>query len=905
MSGNGNPHPLPIFNTGRQSVDLTRRHRVHSTNKLFQSNVDPRVQVPRNGLRLAPSEARAAIAASSGFHLQMAGHQQTLHINTAQQQPQQQQQPPPPPVQMNLRAGGASYSNDTDGHGQASFRQLPGLAAGDHFQQARINALGLQAGMHIRPMFGDKAPQHSRSGSPRLGAGYGAGDSDVDMTPPSHYNLGFGFDNPSHYSFRPNTTRLGADYDVDDSMDEWEAELFQSYRKMKYYGEEQQSKERTMEITKKFTAAARGAWDKLHTAARSNGASDGLRKFFVAVKSFENLTRQGFKNLDLMLDGNPPDTLIPMYSLLHVAYAISRTTSDEISHLPKPLSIQAFREDAQQTWKQCLKPGLNGLGFSDRLVFDELLVIMTTEIDAALDWISTRTCMVNWTHAEDQEDQTVDLSAIGPDVSPTHTGIHGNGAWVNSLPASASSITLALSSSPHQAALPPEATPDQTRWVAIFGGPIFAHIVDFLNGLRKLGSMFDRLCGKPGDSLQTSQSQFLAQPRCTPVQLFNHLILEMTSRIWRTSKFGWAAHIMRAALNMVGMGAIRTLRDFENYVTGVARFCDDVPMRTNFLMTFVTLCGKFAPAFRNLQVRDDQTPYSVNYIRCRCNEIHSGAKIARQIGGAYPSADNMITEYLRDHLDVQPRDMPKNWVADGQLYQGPGFQENLHDLSSSWDGSVDGSANFFPPGAISGGNHHHHGAVVTHHGDAEYDDEDDSEDEDNDGDDAMDYLYSHVSVATTNSSGFATTAPTEFYPQAVRTGTPSTFDSPGSTRSTKSATGHRSSPSMSLSDRSTPIRRAPRRNRPAEGRRFTCDVEGCGAQIRGSKYTMSNSNLLRHKRSAHPTGVEATQEYLCPEEGCMGRYRGARGRENLRTHMKNKHNKIIPKKTVRRQEDVE
>ncbi|KAJ6255907.1 hypothetical protein Dda_9366 [Drechslerella dactyloides] len=903
-------------------------HRVQSTNMLFPSNVDPMAQLSRNGIRVAPTEARAAaLAASSPFNMNVPWAQQQLMQMKAQQQQQMQrmiqvgQQ-----VQMDTDAGVDGNINNTDninrtnGARRASSsvlhqQQQPVMHTPEEFQRARLNARGLHAGVNLLPMFGDKPPQSSRSGSPRLGSGYGS-DASSGMTPPSHYNLGFGFAETTHYSYKPDTARLRVDEDVDDSMDEWEKELFQSYRKIKYYGEEQQSKERTVEIVTKFTAAARGAWNKLEQAAESGEVSDGFRKFFAAVGSFETLTRQGFKNLDLMLDGKPPTTLIPVYSLLHVAYAISQTTSDKVPQLPKPLSVAEFSLDAQTTWKQCLKTGVNSLGFSDRLVFDELLVLMTNEIDAALEWISTRTCMTNWTYFGDSEVQD-DMNACTLPPELSFTGTDTSTLWLGDSPATANNtaVVLARSSSSRQAALPPERASRNMLWDAIVEGPAFAHVIKFLDSLGHLGTMFDRLCGPPGDSLAGRQQ--LARLNIPPLRSFNELILNLIiGRIWKNANFTWVAHIMRAAINMVGIGAIETLRDFENYVVGISKFCEELPKRVHFLKAFVGICGKFAPAFDHRQVRAGQAPYSDDYVEIRCGELQSETRVRPNFTRPHTTPSDSITQHLINDLNVQPWDMSQNWVADGQLFQGPSFQENCQDLSSGWGRVTAAPVDYFHATAMAKGT-----AVVYPKN------EDDDEHEYDDDEDMMGYSQLQPQVVPDNYTLFSG-ATGDMHPRPGHARTPSTGTanrfvfpysnfmqdtstnsaanfSPGTPKSNhsgKSASGHRSSPSWSMSDRSTPIRRAPRRNRPAEGREFTCDVPGCGARIRGSKYTRSNSNLLRHKRSAHPTITEAMQEYWCEEVGCTARYTGARARENLKTHMKNKHGKVTPKKTARRME---
>ncbi|KAK6359212.1 hypothetical protein TWF696_000376 [Orbilia brochopaga] len=881
-------------------------HRVQSTNMLFPSNVDPMAQLSRNGIRVAPTEARAAaLAASSPFNLNVPWTQQQLMQMKAQQQHQMQRMiQAGQQVQMDVDASTNGNMNNTDNINRISNarrasssavpQQLPVMHTPEEFQRARLNARGLHAGVNLLPMFGDKPPQSSRSGSPRLGSGYGS-DTSSGMTPPSHYNLGFGFAETTHYSYKPDTARLRVDEDVDDSMDEWEKELFQSYRKMKYYGEEQQSKERTVEIVTKFTAAARGAWSKLEQAAQSDEVSDGFRKFFAAVGSYENLTRQGFRNLDLMLDGKPPTTLIPVYSLLHVAYAISQTASDKVPQLPKPLSVAEFSMDAQTTWKQCLKTGVNSLGFSDRLVFDELLVLMTNEIDAALEWISTRTCMTNWTYFEDLEVQD-DMNActLPPELSFTSTDT--GSLWLantTTAPAPTSAVVLARSSSSHPAALPPERGSRNMLWDAIIEGPAFAHVIKFLDSLGNLGTMFDRLCGPPGDGLGGRQQ--LSRLNAPPLRSFNELILNLIiGRIWKNANFNWVAHIMRAAINMVGIGAIETLRDFENYVVGISKFCEELPKRLHFLKAFVGICGRFAPAFDHRQVRAGQAPYSDDYVESRCRELQGETRLRPAFTRPHTTAADSITQHLINGLNVQPWDMSQNWVAEGQLFQGPAFQENCQDLSSSWR-VPNAPVDYFQAGAMAKG--------ATYH-----EDDEDDEHEYEDSEDMMDYSQLQPQVVPDNYPfNFASAANNIHIRQGGHARTPSTgtANSPGTPKSNhsgKSASGHRSSPSWSMSDRSTPIRRAPRRNRPAEGREFTCDVPGCGARIRGSKYTRSNSNLLRHKRSAHPTMTEAMQEYWCEEVGCTARYTGARARENLKTHMKNKHGKVTPKKTARRTE---
>ncbi|KAF3906844.1 hypothetical protein ABW21_db0202388 [Orbilia brochopaga] len=450
-------------------------------------------------------------------------------------------------------------------------------------------------------------------------------------------------------------------------------------------------------------------------------------------------------------------------------------------------------------------------------------------------------------------------------------------------------------------------------WGAIIEGPAFAHVIKFLDSLGNIGTMFDRLCGLPGDGLAGRQQ--LTRLSVPPLRNFNELILNLIiGRIWKNANFNWVAHIMRAAINMVGIGAIETLRDFENYVVGISKFCDELPKRVHFLKTFVGICGRFASAFDHRAVRAGQVPYTTDYVESRCRELQGETRPRP----AYTRPADSITQHLINDLNLQPWDMSQNWVTDGQLFQGPSFHENCQDLSSNWSRVPNAPVEYFQAGNMAK-------STATVYREEDEDDEHEYDDEE----DMMNYSQMQPQVIPNNYPyNFAGAAGDMHMRPAGHRRTPSTgtanrfvtpvanlqqciysnssiLFSPGSPKSNhsgKSASGHRSSPSWSMSDRSTPIRRAPRRHRPAEGREFTCDVPGCGARIRGSKYTRSNSNLLRHKRSAHPTMTEAMQEYWCEEVGCTARYTGARARENLKTHMKNKHGMVTPKKTARRME---
>ncbi|KAK6360077.1 hypothetical protein TWF730_006231 [Orbilia blumenaviensis] len=900
------PFPAGVQAPGQHGM----HHRVQSTNMLFPSNVDPIAQVPKNanGLRVSPSEARAARAAQ--------------------------------PTGRSVE-GLRRLSVYSDGSPGLSFSPQP-VHSAERLRNAQTNARGLHAGFEILPMFGDKPPQASRS-SPRLGS---------NGASVSSYNLGFGFgsDMQSHYSFRPDVGRAMCGSDVDESMAEWEQELFQSYRKMKYYGEEEMSKEQTVEIVTKFTAAAREAWVKLETAAKSDQVTQGFKMFFKSIRSFEHLTRLGFQNLDQVLEGKTPTSLIPIYSVLHVAYAISQTTSSSISQLSQPLAVSTFCADAQKRWKKCLKSGPNSLGFSEEGVFDELLAVMTQEIDAALEWISTRTCMTAWTNVDEADDegesQTYMLGQARTLCGESHSYQH---------PPSNSSLTLQGPTKCHQMGLPPERQPGRAQWDVVMSGPTFAHILSFLENLPKLGSMMSRL------SYPVPQAQQLSGPnpqtRPQTVGDFKTSILKfIISQIWGKQKFNWVGHIMRAAINMVQYGAIQCLRDFEDYVVGLTKFCEEVPKRLDFLDSFLDICVTFAPMFTDLQVRKGQAPYCTGYRNARLRleratmlsryQARRHSMQMRLTGSPLQTAransiSHIPLEQLRLQLpfmDFSSEGMPSNsppqlsptgsfssgtlseatsmapsvpaggspslsistlgdamgpkttsdsiydflvptnpWNSQQASYQQSGLQDTCQGISVSWPQAY-GACEITAPATMAD--------IVS-------------------------------SIAT--SSGWDGTVAAPAHPDfAPITGFPDAHDISGligqvsdSTESTDDGTSFSdtaprhvkdetpqdmetdSDPAISTNShtasRGIRPRRAPRSKKAPGGRIFICDFPGCGAEIRGAKYTQSNSNLLRHQRSSHGMGGSVGTEFTCEVAGCVAKYRGARARENLKTHMKNKH----------------
>ncbi|KAK6345744.1 hypothetical protein TWF718_007651 [Orbilia javanica] len=901
---------------GQASAQHGMHHRVQSTNMLFPSNVDPVAQVPRgsNGLRVSPSEARAARAA----------------------------QPSGTSIEGGMRARLFSDSNPS-----LSFAQQAPIQSMEHLRSAQTNARGLHAGFEILPMFGDKPPQASRS-SPRLGSN---GPS------VSSYNLGFGFgsDMQSHYSFRPDVGRAMCGNEVDESMAEWEQELFQSYRKMKYYGEEELSKEQTVEIVTKFTAAAREAWVKLETAAKSDQVTQGFKMFFKSIRSFEHLTRLGFQNLDQVLEGKTPTSLIPIYSVLHVAYAISQTTSSSIPQLSQPLAVSTFCADAQRRWKKCLKSGPNSLGFSEEGVFDELLAVMTQEIDAALEWISTRTCMTAWTNVDETDDESESQPYI---LSQAQAHIlKGESNSYHHIPPS-SGLTLQGSTKCHQLGLPPEQQPGRAQWDVVMSGPMFAHILSFLENLPKLGSMMSRLSFPMPQPQVLSGSNSQTRPPCQTVGDFKTSILKfIISQIWGKQKFNWVGHIMRAAINMVQYGAIQCLRDFEDYVVGLTKFCEEVPKRLDFLDSFLDICVTFAPMFTDLQVRKGQTPYCTGYRNARLRleraTMLSRYQARRQSGhmklAGSPlqavranSISNIPVEHLRlqlpfmDHSEGIPSNSPpqlsptgsfssgtlsevtslapsvptrgspslsistlgdamggkttsdsiydflvptNSWDSQQTPYQAPGLQEACQGISVSWPQAY-GPCRITAPAtmadivsSIAASSAWDAAIAAPAHPDfapiANFPDTDEHD---------ITNLIGHVSEGTPDSIDdtlcFADSAP---------------GDSKDETLEYMETDSDLVAATTSTTPRGIRPRRAPRSKKAPGGRIFICDFPGCGAEIRGAKYTQSNSNLLRHQRSSHGLGGSVGTEFTCEVAGCVAKYRGARARENLKTHMKNKH----------------
>ncbi|EPS43050.1 hypothetical protein H072_2967 [Dactylellina haptotyla CBS 200.50] len=873
----------------------TMHHRVQSTNMLFPSNVDPMAQVPRNGLRVAPTEARAARAANPFDISSQWAAQQQLDLSE-QDIPARLMQPGSMDASANISFIQQSYTPE-------------------QLQRAQTNARGLQAGFEILPMFGDKPPQSSRS-SPRLGFSSTAGDS-------SHYSLGFGFDTSGHYSYKPDVAGVVIDAGVDESMAEWEQELFRSYRKMKYYGEEEHSKEKTIEIVTKFTAAARGAYEKLETAAHSDAVSQGFKLFFRSIKSFEHLTRMGFKNLDKILDGQTPTSIVPIYSVLHVAYAISQTTSENLPQLTDAPSVAAFREDAQTYWKKCLQGGSNSLGFSEQHVFEELLAVMTQEIDAALEWISTRTCLTTWTNVEEDEEESASFNYVlqqSRQPSIVESEHAQSDIFNNSNP-----LDPSLGNLPTQA-LPPERRRSVSPWGAVVQGSTFSHLISFLESLDSLGTMFNNLSF--GSSHNENHHVTKQRPSCKPptMQDFKSLIVRgVIGQIWKAKRFNWVGHIMRAAINMVQLGVIQYLRDFENYVLGLTKYCEETPKRLEFTCNFLQICERLAPMFIDLSTRADQTPYSSEYTNVRLTEE---LQLFRQ---------KQIAEAPYAYMSIPSADMGMPMNTPDMMQLDPSIGSNLGQagmdnmgMMNSWDGY--GSVSYPEYSTMP----------MTWNTDlsslSESMDSTETEDTsyqyntptppsttwmDHAGLDAMaNFQFPKKPVEPTQKFLFELKAG-EVFPISERfaafnysrrhSEADCSFRTSSASPASTSSNGvqrRQSTPLTTVSEtsskpvdigshRTTRIRKSSRGNRPAEGRVFICDHPGCGAEIRGSKSTMSNSNLLRHKRSAHPE-TESWPDVMCEIAGCTATYRGSRGRENLKTHMKNKH-KLVFEAQRRRQ----
>ncbi|KAF3938747.1 hypothetical protein ABW19_dt0209494 [Dactylella cylindrospora] len=805
-------------------------HRVQSTNMLFPSNVDPMDGDPRTGLRVAPTERRAACAASRPYDMTYPWvHQQALMLES------------------NSSLSGIYPPSFAPGL-QPSIR--PSINT-NSLQLAQFSARGFMAGLDMAPMFGDKPPQspnRPKSGSPR-----------ADM--PSAYNLGFGFNTNTHYSYKPDI--LLVDAETDKSMAEWEKELFKSYRSMKYYGEEKVSKEKTADILQKFTTAARGAWNKLATAANSGRVSVGFKMFVQGLGGFENLTKIGFKNLDLVMEGGTPRNLTGVYSVLHVAYALSQTASEKFPDLPKPISVSDFQRDATRIWRLCLDKEKNTLGYSERQVFDELLAVMTQEVDSALEWIKDRTCLMELTNSEEQEDQNnSELCNISPEPpSPISDITHGTFEAVSLR----STITAVRPSSSHLTALPPEGQsvwPTSSTWAMLASGKIFTYMVDFLKCLPKLGSAFLHLCGMPYFALRGRQCTVLSPVPEMPefkTRLYQLVIGPVFKQPEPKPDFKPLLHLFRAAVNMVQLGAIRTLRDFENYTVSLSKLCDDIDQRNEFLMELIPKCLEASSAFGEMAKQAHQPSYSQSYVRRRLTEEQAIDSVPSQIFGGLASP---VQKFEGDMFDIRSDLVP---ISHG--YQDPVVYDDLQrypnfDLDTSSDllgykqspGSLDCMAPLNPPLQ------------------------------------AYPVVFSNAVAMQSAASQFQSPQLVPSMPFAE--GSPGTLSSP--TISSASSPDARFSPNTTISDgsmtRSGPIRRAARRgNKAPEGRKFICDVPGCGAEIRGSKYTMSNSNLLRHKRSAHPDPKVMHEAHNCPIPGCRATYKGSRGRENLKTHMKNKH----------------
>lgn len=390
-------------------------------------------------------------------------------------------------------------------------------------------------------------------------------------------------------------------------------------------------------------------------------------------------------------------------------------------------------------------------------------------------------------------------------------------------------------------------------------------------------------------------------------------------------KYPWLVPCVKTALNMVILGAISTLRDFENYLIGLTK-SKRIPIdqRERFvqklLLCCLTACTQGSTMFAGREISEGHEPYTRAYAwtrfrsekakdfgdlknvmlpvisqpkRSAPREQQSLPRLATMMGAtSVKSALSEMRQQLMKAREERAANEPLLPPLNEPYFQGPSMFDTLMTDAlggmpmSNSDSSLpnlDWAFNNQAPlySAQPVGDYLAGLSAI--------------------GFEKQTYPLGPIIVDGSPFGEMEWMQAADFNVEIPNFHDGSPHDTSSLNDSASISDGNHSSPHSPPSPGGTGDsararrKRSQRRTRRAEGRVFICDVPGCGAEIRGSKYTMSNSNLLRHKRSAHPDSVDIKeQEYRCPMAGCTGRYRGARGRENLKTHRKQKHPEMGP-----------
>ncbi|KAK6340080.1 hypothetical protein TWF730_001853 [Orbilia blumenaviensis] len=151
----------------------------------------------------------------------------------------------------------------------------------------------------------------------------------------------------------------------------------------------QVSQHRVLHLYEGFLEKVETAYKKLIEAA--DNRKTPLKDFVSSLVSAENIVTIGCATLSSFLDHKITTDLKSVYCMLHVSYAISRSST-----LPESQKVTdtQFSESAA-SWKEWL-PVISATGVNEQNVFDELLKIMWPEIQGGLanlemfaEWLDT------------------------------------------------------------------------------------------------------------------------------------------------------------------------------------------------------------------------------------------------------------------------------------------------------------------------------------------------------------------------------------------------------------------------------------------------------------------------------------------------------------------------------------
>jgi len=186
-------------------------------------------------------------------------------------------------------------------------------------------------------------------------------------------------------------TGIKLDLDKSDSDKGHTLQEASSLSEQSMSGHKGQKADEVLQISPEITETTRAsveAFRKLQEASLSNNASPAFHSFVKDLGSHEMLMERGLHNMDLLFRHQLSRSLKDIYSLLHAAYAFSKSSE----HKFEKSTEEVFKNDLQ-LWKNCLQesepiPFQKKGMFNPKTLLDEIANVMWEEMNSALQFLN-------------------------------------------------------------------------------------------------------------------------------------------------------------------------------------------------------------------------------------------------------------------------------------------------------------------------------------------------------------------------------------------------------------------------------------------------------------------------------------------------------------------------------------